>query len=92
MLFIAIEAIYVMLNLKAKKVPMSALITRLTEEDLARMLVASANEAVEKAQEAGFIKVENGFGTSGLISFATDDVRLSIPVRRCSTEPRPYSR
>ena len=76
MLFIAIEAIYVMLNLKNKKVPMSALTTRLTEDDLSRMQVASASEAVEKAQEAGFIKVENGPGGSSLVSFAADDVRL----------------
>ena len=76
-LFIAIEAIYVMLNLKNKKVPMSSLTTRLTEEDLSRMQVTSASEAVEKAQEAGFVKVENGLGGVSLVSFATDDVRLS---------------
>jgi hypothetical protein len=75
MLFIAIEAIYVVLNLKNKKVPMSSLTTRLTDEDLARMQVTSASEAVEKAHDAGFIKVENGSGGSSLISFATDEVR-----------------
>jgi hypothetical protein len=82
MLFIAIEAIYVMLNLKNKKVPMSVLTTRLTEEDFSRMNVTSASEAVEKAQEAGFIKIESGSGGSSLVSFATDEVNyigLSIP-------------
>lgn len=76
MVFIGIEAIYVMLNLKNKKVPMSALTTRLTDEDLSRMQVTSASEAVEKAQEAGFIRVESGSGGSSFISFATDEVRL----------------
>jgi len=62
--------------LKNKKVPMSALTTRLTDEDLSRMQVTSASEAVEKAQEAGFIRVESGSGGSSFISFATDEVRL----------------
>ena len=75
MLFIAIEAIYVTLNLKNKKVPMSAITTRLTEDDLSRMQVASASEAVEKAQEAGFVKVESAPGGGSLVSFATDEVR-----------------
>lgn len=75
MLFIAIEAIYVMVNLKNKKVPMTSLTTRLTEEDLARMQVTSVSEAIEKAQEAGFIKVESSIGGSSLVSFATDEVR-----------------
>jgi len=75
MLFIAIEAIYVMLNLKNKKVPVSSLNTRLTDEDLARMQVTSVGEAVEKAHEGGFIKVESGPGGSSLVSFATDEVR-----------------
>jgi len=96
MLFIAIEAIYVTLNLKNKKVPMSFLTTRLTEEDLSRMQVTSASEAVEKAQEAGFIKVENSsVAGSSLVSFATDEVRLrtglSVPFRRCDTNLRSYS-
>ena len=76
MLFIAIEAIYVTLNLKNKKVPMSAITTRLTEDDLSRMQVASASEAVEKAQEAGFVKVDSAPGGGSLVSFATDEVRL----------------
>lgn len=95
MLFIAIEAIYVVLNLKNKKVPVSSLTTRLIEEDLLRMQVTSASEAVERAQEAGFIKVENGPGGNRLVSFATDEVRLiaglSIPFRCCNTNPRAYS-
>lgn len=75
MLFIAIEAIYVMVNLKNKKVPMTSLTTRLTEEDLARMQVTSVSEAIEKAQEGGFIKVESSLGGSSLVSFANDEVR-----------------
>jgi len=81
MLFIAIEAIYVMLNLKNKKVPMTALITRLTEEDLSRMQVTTTSEAVEKGQEAGFIKVECGPGGSSLVSFATDEVKVMLDTK-----------
>ena len=95
MLFIAIEAIYVMLNLKTKKVLMSAITTRLTEEDLLRMQVTSANEAVEKAQEAGLVKVEGGSGGSSLVFLANDEVR-SIPESRsrsdgCDPDLRSYS-
>jgi len=94
MLFIAIEAIYVMLNLKNKKVPISALTTRLTDEDLSRMQVASASEAVEKAQEAGFVKIESGPGGSNLVSFATDDVRLcwTLDPVHCDPNLRPFIR
>jgi hypothetical protein len=85
MLFIAIEAIYVTLNLKNKKVVMSAITSRLTEEDLSRMQVTSASEAVEKAQEAGLVKVEGSLNS--LISFATDEVRYILDSRCCAPDP-----
>ena len=81
MLFIAIEAIYVMLNFKNKKVPMSALTNRLTDEDLARMQVTSVHEAVEKAQEGGFIRTESSNGNT-FVLFATDEVSVVLARRR----------